>query len=790
MLLFFLQFLIIISITQFDIQSAALEYYLTTVAGTGTTGVSTGDGGQATSASVNNPSGIWADNQGNIYFSEGDSYKIHRIDSFGIISSFIGSGVSGSMGGNGGVATAVKFTYLWGLYGDSKSQLLYISDKNYIIWRYNFSSVNVSRYVGSYPAGSSGDGGPALLAKLTNPRMVFLSTTGILYITDQSTQRIRFVNTAGIINTFAGNGLAQYQGDNVPATSTSLNSPYSVWGNSLGVMFIADTSNNRVRCVNSSGIITTIAGTGTPQSSGDDGPAILAKINRPFDIKGDSIGNLFIAEYSGCRIRMITAESQIITTIAGLGTCTYATTSIQLATSTNIKNPQGLWVNSNGNIYFTEYSAFIRKLSLNTPTTSPSVSPSEAPTSTIPTVSPTEIPSLRPSLLPTILPTISPSMEPSLIPTSEPTVLPSRNPTTNPTINPTSRPSILPTTYPSTRPSTFPSCEPTMQPNSFPSSIPSGWPSNYPTTPPTSQTSSTPSQPPTSQPNSWPSTNPSASPSRVSPSSGPSIPSIPFPTGKPSLPQTALPSSTPSQQPLSQPTSYPSSQPTSHPSNNPSAQPSLQPTAQPTSHPSCKPSRQPTKRILPTILPTPLITSISPTAVPSLPQTSIMPSVSATNVTTTIVPSYIPSLFPSIASKPSILPSVSPLISPTLTPSANQITVPSCVPTILSPAFSFRPSVVNTLSPSPFILSCTRNDSNWKSSLFLFGTYSSDYFASKVLDPSVSSLANPSTSSIIFGGTALSSSMTINASCLSCHYPVAQLQKRFNVASCNHSRRY
>ncbi len=87
MLFFFLQFLLIIIIVQFGIKNAAgLEYYLTTVAGTGTTGLSTGDGGQATLASVNNPSGIWADNQGNIYFSEGDSCKIRKIDSFGIIS--------------------------------------------------------------------------------------------------------------------------------------------------------------------------------------------------------------------------------------------------------------------------------------------------------------------------------------------------------------------------------------------------------------------------------------------------------------------------------------------------------------------------------------------------------------------------------------------------------------------------------------------------------------------------------------------------------------------------------
>ena len=126
-----------------------------------------------------------------------------------------------------------------------------------------------------------------------------MDSAGNLYIADMNRQRIRKVDCNGIITTVAGNGTAGYNGDGFLATSAELNDPSGVALDSAGNLYVADAYNNRIRKVDTNGIITTVAGNGTEGSKGDNGPAISAELNYPSNVAVDSGGNIYIAEFHG-----------------------------------------------------------------------------------------------------------------------------------------------------------------------------------------------------------------------------------------------------------------------------------------------------------------------------------------------------------------------------------------------------------------------------------------------------------------------------------------------------------
>ena len=162
----------------------------------------------------------------------------------------------------------------------------------------------------------SGDGIPATDARLSFPTSSVVDAAGNLYLT--SSCRIRKVNTDGIITTAAGKGPAGYNGDGIPATDALLNDPYGITMDTSGNLYIADTDNHRIRMVNTNGIITTVAGNGTPGFTGDGGFAVEAQIDHPRDVAVDSTGNLYFSDSYNHRIRKVDA-SGIITTVAGSG---------------------------------------------------------------------------------------------------------------------------------------------------------------------------------------------------------------------------------------------------------------------------------------------------------------------------------------------------------------------------------------------------------------------------------------------------------------------------------------
>lgn len=209
---------------------------------------------------------------------------------------------------------------------------------------------------GSY--GYSGDGGPATSAELAEPVAVALDAAGDIYIADMENLRVRKVTAStGIITTVAGNGTAGPAGDGGAATSAELNYPWGVTVDASGNIYIADTSNNRIRKVTAStGVISTVAGNGTAGYSGDGGQATKAEIAFPYGVAVDLSGNIYIADSGNMRIRKVSASTGIISTVVGDGTQGYSGDG-GLATNAEICLPWGVTVDAAGDIYFSDPDA-------------------------------------------------------------------------------------------------------------------------------------------------------------------------------------------------------------------------------------------------------------------------------------------------------------------------------------------------------------------------------------------------------------------------------------------------
>jgi len=293
---------------------------ITTAVGTGTAGYS-GDGGPATAARINSPRDVFMDGAGNLYIADYFNHRVRKVDASGIITTVAGTGVAG-FSGNGGPATAARLNSPATMAVDAAGNL-YIADQfNHRIRKVDAGGI-ITTFAGTGVAGFLGDGGPATSARLNFPNQIEFDGAGNVYISDQVNDRIRKVDAGGIITTFAGTGVAGFSGDGGPATSARLNEPSDVLRDGAGNFYINDRLNRRIRKIDTGGIITTIAGTGVAGSAGDGGPATLAQLNEPVRVALDGVGNLYIGDRAANRIRMINS-SGIITTVAGTGVAGYS----------------------------------------------------------------------------------------------------------------------------------------------------------------------------------------------------------------------------------------------------------------------------------------------------------------------------------------------------------------------------------------------------------------------------------------------------------------------------------
>ncbi len=283
---------------------------ITTVAGTPLAGGTGGDGSAATAALLGSPGGVAVDGIGNMYISN-DAYRIRKVSALGIITTIAGNGVAG-FSGDGGPATAALVGRLGYITVDRIGNVYFCDQgtpptfSGQRIRKIDTAGI-ITTYAGTGSHGFGGDGGPATAAILNDPTDISFDAYGNGYITDGLNYRIRKVDTAGIIITVAGTGTSGFYGDGMAATVAQLR-PSEASVDDSGNILISDAGNGRLRRVNTAGIITTIAGNGTYVYSGDGGPATAAGFTDPIrDAVTDKFGNIFVSDETGGRIRMIGA---------------------------------------------------------------------------------------------------------------------------------------------------------------------------------------------------------------------------------------------------------------------------------------------------------------------------------------------------------------------------------------------------------------------------------------------------------------------------------------------------
>jgi len=317
---------------------------ISTIAGNGTGGYS-GDGGVATAAEVNNPNCVAYDAAGNIYIADYGNKRVRKVTPSGAISTFAGTGI-GTSAGDGGAATGAAIGTPVSVSVDAAGNVYIADDANNNVRKVNTAGV-ISTIAGTGAAGYNGDGIAATTAKLNAPYSVAVDAAGNVYIADGANSRVRMVNTSGMISTFAGGGSGT--ADGIPASTALLGTPFALAIEGSNV-YISDANTNLVRKVDASGMISTVAGGGTSTA---DGTSATAAALTPNGIAIDATGNLYIADGTS-KIRKVNT-SGIISTVAGDGTSGFAGDG-SMATSAELNAPTDVKVDAVGNLFIADYS--------------------------------------------------------------------------------------------------------------------------------------------------------------------------------------------------------------------------------------------------------------------------------------------------------------------------------------------------------------------------------------------------------------------------------------------------
>lgn len=329
-------------------QSAVGDIHV--VVGTGKSGFNSAEE-RAVYTELNVPSMVFPDPAGRLYVVDTSNNRIRLVTPDGRIQSVAGNGQRiYSKDGLHVLKTGLMTPS--SVFVDGAGYL-YISEWSGHRIRRVDPDGRVWTVAGNGQSGYVGEGLNAKETSLWTPGRIFIDKNGNLYVSEWHAQRVRRIGPDGIITTVAGNGRSGYEGDGGPATEASLQSPNGIFVDNNGVLYIADLGNSCVRRVDPDGTITTVAGTGTADWSGDGGPATDAQLDRPSGVFVDSAGNLFIADTRNKRVRKVDSQG-IIQTVAGGGEL--APHDEGPATESLLRSPSDVFVDPAGNLYITDGS--------------------------------------------------------------------------------------------------------------------------------------------------------------------------------------------------------------------------------------------------------------------------------------------------------------------------------------------------------------------------------------------------------------------------------------------------
>ena len=310
---------------------------VSTLAGSGTTG---SDNGTGTAASFGVMGGVAVDSSGNVYVADTSNFSIRKITPAGVVTTFAGSGTSGSADGTG---TAASFAIPVGIASDSSGNVYVADAGNNLIRKITPAGV-VTTFAGGGGSGVDGSGaddgtGPA--ASFNTPYSIAVDSSGNLYVADMMNNLIRKITPNGIVTTLAG----------------SFPSPGAVAVDSSGNVYATDLTNELIKKITPAGIITTLAGSGSTGATNGTGTA--ASFNMPTSIAVDSSGNVYVADMMNDLIRKITPAG-VVTTLAGSGT---AGSTNGIGTAASFFSPYGIAADSSGNLYVTDkFNFLVRKI--------------------------------------------------------------------------------------------------------------------------------------------------------------------------------------------------------------------------------------------------------------------------------------------------------------------------------------------------------------------------------------------------------------------------------------------
>lgn len=319
-----------------------------------------GDTGPATDASIHLPVGLAVDAANNVYIAVSADNTVRRVTAAdGAINIFAGAGYKGYYGDYAADAVTGKVTNtglanVAGLTGPQDVAIgpkgvVLIADTGNAVIRQVATDGTISTVSGNGNIGNQGDG-VALKLPMIAPFGVAVDSAGVIYVAEYGTNRIRKIDTAGNATTLIGDGIQGFAGDGGPANKVRMNLPTGVQVDSAGNVYFADSQNNRIRKF-SGGNVATFAGNGGLSRSGDGGPGTSAQLNTPLGVAVDAAGNLYIADTLNNIVRKVSGGN--ITTFAGNGAAGSGGDG-GAATSAQLNGPQGLAVDSAGNLYIAD----------------------------------------------------------------------------------------------------------------------------------------------------------------------------------------------------------------------------------------------------------------------------------------------------------------------------------------------------------------------------------------------------------------------------------------------------